>query len=276
MAKRAQNGMLSVFKYPGSKGNLRDRIVQLLPEHRTYCEPFGGSAAVLFAKEPAPIEWYNDVDDILVDFFKVLRKGGEQLETLCRLVDQTPYARSELAFARQHANTDDRLERLRCFLVRSWFTRMGAINDYRTGWKVSLQDSKVVTAWNSVPDRMRAAAERFKRVHVESCDAVDLMMRVDGDRTVFYIDPPYPEETLNFRKAVIYSRQFTDNDHFNLLSALANIKGKAIVSGYRHPMYDHHLRDWIRLDIAHICMSGATKTECLWLNFEPTAQSEAA
>ena len=269
MAKSHKNCVLSVFKYPGSKGNLRGRIAQLLPAHRTYCEPFGGSAAVLFAKEPSPIEWYNDLDDILFDFFKLLRDGGEQLEELCRMISLTPYARRELAFAREHANTEDRLERLRCFLVRSWFTRMGAINDHRTGWKIALSDSKVVAAWNTVPDRMRAAAARFKLVHIESCNAVDLMLRTDGDRTVFYIDPPYPEETINFRKAVIYSRPFGEHDHFDLLSALNNIKGKAIVSGYRHPMYDHSLRDWNRLDIPHICMSGATKTECLWLNFEP-------
>lgn len=269
MAKLPPNGLLSVFKYPGSKGNLRGRIAQMLPAHRTYCEPFGGSAAVLLAKEPAPVEWYNDLDDILFDFFKLLRDAGDPLDELCRLVSLTPYARHELAFARAHADTDDRLERLRCFLVRSWFTRMGAINDHRTGWKIALSDSKVVTAWNSVPDRLHAAAARLKHAHIESCNAVDLMMRVDSSRTVFYIDPPYPEETINFRKAVIYSNPFGEHDHFDLLSALANIKGKAIVSGYRHPMYDDHLRGWNRLDIPHVCMSGATKTECLWMNFEP-------
>lgn len=259
----------SIFKYPGSKGAMRDRIVALLPAHRTYCEPFGGSAAVLLAKEPAPIEWYNDLDDVVVDLFELLRTGGEKLDELCRLVELTPFSRTELARARANADTPDRLERLRCFLVRSWFTRMGAVNDFRTGWKITLADSKVVMAWNSVPERLRAATERLKRCHIEHTNAVELMLRVDGDRSVFYIDPPYPDSTINFRKAVIYSTPFTDHDHFDLLSAVVNLKGKAIISGYRHPMYDDHLRDWIRLDVPHVCMSGAVKNECLWMNFTP-------
>lgn len=264
---RSKSGLLSIFKYPGSKGAMRDRIVELLPEHRTYCEPFGGSAAVLLAKPPSPIEWYNDLDDVVSDFFQLLRTAGEQLDELCRLVALTPYSRTELARARAGADSVDRLERLRCFLVRSWFTRMGAINDHRTGWKIALTDSKVVTAWNSVPARMLAAAERFKRVHIENTHAVELMLRVDGDRTVFYIDPPYPTSTINFRKSIIYSKPFTDHDHFDLLCAVANLKGRAVISGYRHSMYDDHLKNWNRLDVPHICMSGATKNECLWMNF---------
>lgn len=276
MAKRAQNGMLSVFKYPGAKGNLRDRIVQLLPPHRTYCEPFGGSAAVLLAKGVSPVEWYNDIDESVVDLFTCLREGGDQLDALCKLIDLTPYARRELTFARENAAHADRIERLRCFLVRSWFSKGGMVNCETTGWKVANHDSKVVTTWNSVSDRLRAAAARFKSVHIECRDTVELMLRVDSDRTAFYIDPPYPEETLNFRKKVIYSQPFDERNHFDLLSALANIKGRAIVSGYRHPMYDHHLRDWQRMDIAHVCQSGATKTECLWLNYEPADTSIGA
>ncbi len=248
---------------------MRKHIIKLLPEHRTYCEPFGGSAAVLLAKEPSPVEWYNDTDEVVVDLFRILRDGGEQLEILCNLVSMTPYARRELAVAREQAHSEHRLERLRCFLVRSWFSRMGAVNDYRTGWKIALSDSKVVSAWNSVPERMRSAAQRFKRVHIENCHAVDLMLRVDGYRTVFYVDPPYPESVINFRKSVIYSKPFTDHDHLDLLSACRNLKGKTVISGYRYPMYDHYLRDWHRLDIDHICMSGATKIECLWMNFHP-------
>lgn len=271
MSAKTTKGMLTVFKYPGSKGAMRDRIVELLPVHRTYVEPFGGSAAVLLHKAPSPIEWYNDIDDVVADFFALLRAGGEQLDELCRQIDLTPYSRTELARARTNYDSTDRLERLRCFLVRSWMVRMGAINDFRTGWKIALSDSKVVTAWNSVPDRMRAAADRLKNCHIENTHAVDLMLRTDSDRTVFYIDPPYPESTLNFRKENIYSKPFTDHDHFDLLSAVVNLKGKAVISGYRHPLYDELLRDWVRLDVPHVCISGASKIECLWLNFEQKA-----
>jgi DNA adenine methylase len=40
----------------------------------TYVEVFGGSAAVLLAKEPVGVEVYNDIDGQLVNLFRVLRE----------------------------------------------------------------------------------------------------------------------------------------------------------------------------------------------------------
>jgi DNA adenine methylase len=86
-------------QYLGSKGRLGPWIASLLPPHRTYVEPFCGSAAVLFAKSPSPTEVINDRDGDLVCLFRVLRdRGGE----LARALQLTPYARTEL-----HAATLD-------------------------------------------------------------------------------------------------------------------------------------------------------------------------
>ena len=49
------------------------KLLPLIPRHRIYVEPFGGGASLLFAKAPAPVEVYNDVDSGLVHFFRVLR-----------------------------------------------------------------------------------------------------------------------------------------------------------------------------------------------------------
>lgn len=115
--------MRCLFRYPGAKGNLRHQIVELLPPHRTYCEPFGGSAAVLIAKPPSPVEWYNDTDRIVVDLFRLLREGGPELDRLIDAVSLTPYARDELALARANIESPDRVERLRAFLFRCWASK---------------------------------------------------------------------------------------------------------------------------------------------------------
>ncbi len=57
--------MKSILRYPGSKWNLAGRIVGMIPQHKSYLEPFFGSGAVLFTKKRSPIETINDLDKLM-------------------------------------------------------------------------------------------------------------------------------------------------------------------------------------------------------------------
>ncbi|GIV51392.1 MAG: hypothetical protein KatS3mg038_1913 [Candidatus Kapaibacterium sp.] len=63
---------LQAFQWFGGKGPFVHRIVALMPPHHIYVEPFGGAATVLLNKPPSPVEVYNDIDEGLVGFFRVL------------------------------------------------------------------------------------------------------------------------------------------------------------------------------------------------------------
>jgi DNA adenine methylase len=52
----------------------------MIPEHRIYCEPFCGGAAVFFAKEPSEVEIINDTNGELINFYEVCRRDFEALE----------------------------------------------------------------------------------------------------------------------------------------------------------------------------------------------------
>ena len=69
----------SPFKWVGGKSRLRKPIIDLLPEHTCYVEPFAGAAWVLFGKPPSEVEILNDLDQELVTFFRVLKKAPEEL-----------------------------------------------------------------------------------------------------------------------------------------------------------------------------------------------------
>ena len=84
------------FGWYGGKYSHLDWLLPLLPETTHYCEPFGGSAAVLINRKPAPVETYNDIDGEVVNFFRVLR---EQKEELLEAIGLTPFSREELRFA---------------------------------------------------------------------------------------------------------------------------------------------------------------------------------
>jgi site-specific DNA-adenine methylase len=52
---------LSPVLWFGSKSRLASKIIKYFSKHKMYVEPFGGSAAVLLAKEPSGIEVFNDI-----------------------------------------------------------------------------------------------------------------------------------------------------------------------------------------------------------------------
>src|SRR5215210_6529897 len=84
------------FGWYGGKYSHLDWILPLLPHAQHYCEPFGGSAAVLINRPPSPVETYNDLDGEVVNFFAVLR---DQKDTLIEAIGLTPFSRAEFELA---------------------------------------------------------------------------------------------------------------------------------------------------------------------------------
>ena len=65
--------MKSLLHYPGSKKRLAPWIIGYMPPHHSYLETYFGGGAVLFEKDPSKIETVNDLDDDVVNFFRVIR-----------------------------------------------------------------------------------------------------------------------------------------------------------------------------------------------------------
>ena len=109
------------MKYPGSKWTLAEWIVGNMPEHKFYLEPFFGSGAVFFNKAPSEYETINDIDGLVVNFFKACR---DYPDDLARAVNLTPFSREEFFTIQESAAgeeiqlTGDCIEDARRFLVR--------------------------------------------------------------------------------------------------------------------------------------------------------------
>jgi hypothetical protein len=114
---------LIAFGWYGGKYSHLDWLLPLLPPCHHYCEPFGGSAAVLLNREPSPVETYNDIDGEVATFFRVLREQGKEL---VEAIGLTPFSREEFFIAcstNGHKIPD--FERARRFFIRARQVRTG-------------------------------------------------------------------------------------------------------------------------------------------------------
>src|SRR4051794_4686302 len=65
------SGRRSPLAWYGSKSRLVPHLLQLCSPHTCYVEVFGGSGALLFGKQPSPVEVFNDLHNEVVHFFRL-------------------------------------------------------------------------------------------------------------------------------------------------------------------------------------------------------------
>src|SRR5687768_16762866 len=106
-----------VLRYYGSKFTLASWIINFFPAHRHYVEPFGGAANVLLIKEPSRLETYNDLNNKIVNFFRVLREHPGELIGLLEL---TPWARKEFEYCLDETEIVSPVEAARRLFFRLW------------------------------------------------------------------------------------------------------------------------------------------------------------
>jgi DNA adenine methylase len=259
------------FGWYGGKYSHLNWLLPLLPDCHHYCEPFGGSAAVLLNREPSPAETYNDIDGEVVNFFRVLRN---QRSKLIKAIALTPFSREEfdLAVNGVHEKISE-LERARRFFVRARQARTGLAQTASLGrWANCKNTSRagmsgVVSRWLGSIDMLPEIAERFLRVQIENRPATDVIRLYDDETTLFYCDPPYPHESRGDAKAYLF--EMTDWEHEELASVLNSVKARVAVSGYRCELMDTLYGDWQRVDApAKNCHSSKQiRQEALWMNY---------
>jgi len=262
---------LIAFGWYGGKFSHLDWLLPLLPACHHYCEPFGGSAAVLLNRPPSSVETYNDIDGEVSTFFRVLRQNGSDL---IRAIGLTPFSREEFFIAcstNGHKIPD--FERARRFFIRARQVRTGLAQTASLGRWANCKDtsragmSGVVSRWLGSVETLPAIAERFLRVQIENRPATEVIDLYDSKGTLFYCDPPYPHSSRTDDKA--YGNEMTDADHRRVAGMLRRVKGKVAVSGYRCDLMDTMYKDFNRHDAASkMCHSvKKLRKEALWVNY---------
>ena len=255
-----------VMRYYGGKWRIAPAIVALMPSHEVYVEPFGGAASVLLQKPRVTCEVYNDLYAEVVNVFRMLRDRGPELRAACEM---TPYARDEYSLAYQP--TEDTLEAARRFIFRST-AGIGSNSSYkRNGFRTSLCDVKHATAtsWANLPPHLEAITARLKGVIIENREAERVCRQYDAAHTLHYLDPPYLAATRSDNTRGYQHELRHLEEHENLLAWVLQLKGKVMLSGYDHPLYEQALPGWHKHSIQARAQSNRPRTEVLWMNYQP-------
>ena len=262
------------MKYSGSKWNIAGKLVELIPPHKNYVEPYFGSGAVLFNKPPSRIETINDLDSDVVNLFRCIR---EEPETMARLVMTTPYSREAYNDSFQGTPItgiqpgDNRFRKACRFLTRMWQS-YGSRNDgYKNGWKYDVSRERMYALWDwyALPERIVEVAERLRKVQIERRPALEVIQRFDSPDAFIYLDPPY---LLGTRSHKQYRHEMEDADHEELLKTVLQSKAWIMISGYESEMYNDYLHGWRKASFSSCADGGRPRQEVVWMNYECGAQ----
>jgi DNA adenine methylase len=222
-------------------------------------------------------ETVNDANSHLSAFWKILA-SEPHFKDFKRCVEGLPLCQEfwqdcvrELEDLR---GDDDMLVRAVAFFVKYRMSRQGLGKDYCTPTRRTRRGmNEQVSAWLTAVDGLPEAHARLRRVEILNIDALKFIDKLDHERALFYLDPPYLHETRS-STGEYGKHEMTPAEHLNLLNKLATIKGKFMLSGYPSQAYDkwaaHHgfTRDEKSIDNkASSARVKEKKTECVWTNF---------
>jgi DNA adenine methylase len=249
----------AALRYPGSKWSLAHEIVGLFGSHYHYVEPYFGSGAVFFSKPVSPHELINDMNSLVVNFFRVLR---DQTDEFLFALEATPWSRDE--YDQSHIQTGDALEDARRFVTRIWQAHASDLAK-KTGWKTrgSKQPARGMSVrWKRVPSELAELADRLRDAEIENRPALEVMRRFATKDTLIYADPPYLMET---RTQKMYAHEMSLDEHLEMLDVLKAHPGPVVISGYENPVYGKHLRTWKKVKVKPPKVEKqADRMEVLW------------
>ena len=215
-----QGKQKSPIAWLGGKSRLAAEIVQRMPEHHTYCEPFCGAAWVFFHKQESRVEVLNDINRDLVNLFRCIKHH------LPALVEQFKWmlvAREQFdVFMATPAETLTDIQRAARFYYLNK-TAFGAKVKSPTFGVAASQPPRLNLL--RIEEDFSAAHLRLHRVQIENRPYAQVIDRIDRPDTLFYIDPPYWDCESDYGTGI-----FSKADFSALAAQLADIKGKFILS----------------------------------------------
>jgi DNA adenine methylase len=255
--------MKTPITYYGGKQKMLRHILPLIPAHRVYVEPFFGGGAVFWAKEPANIEFINDHNGEVINFYRVLKLRYPELEREISATLHSEFQQKKAKEIYRHPEGHGDIERAWALWVLSHQSIYAILCNT---WKFANNRANA----SQLQGRKEAFAEiyskRLEHTSIFCRDALNVIKKTDSEGAFHYVDPPY------FNANMGHYRGYTSDDFEKLLQTLAGIKGKFMLSSYPSELLASFSQSlgWITIEF-NLTRSagGGRKIELLTMNYDP-------
>lgn len=212
------------LSYYGGKQNLCSEILTHIPDHKLYCEPFIGGAAVFFGKHPSLVEVINDTNSELINFYRVVQNDFVSLEKEVRISLHSRRLHNDAGVIYNNPHMFSEIK-------RAWAVWVLAIQSFSSMLDGSFGYDKAKNTTTKKINNKRLTftedlAIRLQNVQIECTDALRIILSRDGADSFFYCDPPY------FNSNCGHYDGYSESDFENLLKVLSSLQGKFLLSSY--------------------------------------------
>ena len=189
----------------GSKKPISEKIRKMIPSHEIYVEPFVGSGAIYWDKEPSKKEILNDLDTQLINNYRLLKKTKTRnfktdLDTIQEIQDHVNKpARTdgdklmkEIAIS---CNTFGNTGRGKIYKESNPYKKLRNIDEYQ---------------------------ERMEDTTLLNQDYKSVIKKYDSPSTFFFLDPPYESSERLYKDGAF--------NFAELNNVLEGIKGKFLLT----------------------------------------------
>jgi DNA adenine methylase len=218
--------------YYGGKINLVSTIIPLIPPHTIYTEAFFGGGAIFFAKPPSEAETINDTNNMVVNFYEVVKTDFDSLKVK---IEATLFSRASYSVALaiyRMPHLFDKIQQAWAFYIG---TNMG-FSCQIGSWGYDKYSKRVKAFQNKKLVFNQDIFKRLEHAQIENNDACKVIKSRDTEDAFHYADPPY------FNSNMGHYDGYTAQDFRNLLDTLSNIKGKFLLSSYPSEILNEYIQ----------------------------------
>ncbi|BAY94069.1 DNA adenine methylase [Tolypothrix sp. LEGE 11397] len=202
-------GINSPFRYAGGKFYARKLILDFIPNHNSYVEPFAGGGSIFFAKNKVSGNWLNDIDDELINCYMIIRDNPELL--IERLKDEKATKERHTYYKKEYKATNN-IERATRWYYLNRTSYSGIMNMVNCYWGYGEKYSMRPENWSR---NILRTSEKLQGVNITCSDFEKVISEVD-DGSFIFIDPPY----YNADQDKFYTHSFSKEDHVRLCNLL--------------------------------------------------------
>ena len=225
----------SPFRYPGGKFYARRLILDEIPPHDCYCEPFAGGGSVFFAKKQVKTSILNDLDEEVINTLLQIR---DRVEDLIEMLDGIPATKKLHAYYKDKFKPQDSLSRAFRWYYLNRTSYSGIMRPENCYWGYGRKYSMRPENW---PPHLRTVSDKLQGVKLLSQDFEPVFDSLP-DGCFAFIDPPYYAAD----QQKFYICTFTVDDHIRLSKCLRrNAKRLLFLMTYDDHPEVRSMYDWV-------------------------------